>query len=285
VALVRFTVGADPDLLDALADCLLSAGAGALEEGPCSLSAYVDSVELLLGLQGAVVDFRARAAEALPGSSVQEPEISEVAGDWQRAWLEHLVPERLTATFTARPTHAPDAPPDEHTIWLEPGLAFGEGGHASTRLAAQVVERWAQQHRGTRLLDVGTGTGVLSFVALASGMGTAEAIDIDAAAVDLARKNAAHNGMSERIVISDTPLEAVRGTFDLVVANMIAPTLMELGPALVARLAPGGLLVLSGLLCEDAGALCRAFSILGAHEVARHASGDWCCLELGQRSS
>jgi len=279
VTLVRFSVSADPELLDALGDCLLSAGAGALEEGPSSLSVYADSDELVQALEAAVADFRLRVAEALPDLEVLPAEITAVDENWNK-WLEHLAPERLTKVFVARPTSSPDAPPEERTIWLEPSAAFGEGGHASTRLAACAIERQAPNYAGGRLLDVGTGTGVLALLGLSSGLGDAVAIDSDPVAVEAATKNAAHNGLGERCRVSASALATVSDRFDIVVANMLVPTLLELAPLLTARLAPRGVLILSGLLREDADALSAKFSSLGVHETARYTDGDWCALEL-----
>jgi ribosomal protein L11 methyltransferase len=279
VTLVRFSVSADPELLDALADCLLSAGAGALEEGPSSLSVYADSNELVQALEGAVADFRLRVAEALPGLEVLPAEITEVDENWHK-WLDHLVPQTVTPTLVLRPTSCPDVPPGERTIWFEPSPTFGEGAHASTLLAAAAVERHAQRHPGGRLLDVGTGTGVLAFVGLSSGLGDAVAIDSDPVAVESATKNAALNGLGERCRVSASDLATLSDHFDIVVANMIVPTLLELAPLLTSRRAPGGVLILSGLLRDDADALSAAFGALGLREVARYSDGDWCSLEL-----
>jgi ribosomal protein L11 methyltransferase len=279
LTLVRFSVSADPELLDALADCLLSAGAGALEEGPSSLSVYADGPELVQALEEALADFRSRVAEALPGLEVLPAEIAAVDENWNK-WLLYLEPEQLTPTFVARPTTALDAPAGERTIWLEPSPAFGEGGHASTRLAARAVERQAASYPAGCLLDVGTGTGVLAFVGLRSGLGSAVAIDNDPLALEAASANAARNGLSEHCQVSADPLGASNERFDIVVANMIAPTLLELAPQLVARVAAGGVLILSGLLVEDAASLTAAFAELGARELGRHSEGDWCSLEL-----
>jgi len=280
VTVHRFAVSADPDLLDALADCLLSAGAGALEEAPGGLVAYTETPELLAALSEAVTDFRARVEEAGLDLVVEAPEVTPVEVDWNQAWLAHLEPERVTATFVARPTSRTDVVEGESTIWLEPIAAFGEGGHASTRLVAEVVEREGRRKPGRTLLDVGTGTGVLALVGLCSGFASATGIDIEQTAVDAALKNAALNGQSERFVVSGTPLERVEGHFDVVVANMIFPTLVELAPALASHLAPTGLLVISGFLLEDVPELLRIFAALGLRESARSSSGDWCALEL-----
>jgi ribosomal protein L11 methyltransferase len=280
VAAVRFSVSADPDLLDALADCLLSAGAGALEEMPGGLTAYADTPELERALREAVLDFRARVEEAELGLTVEEPEVTVIDADWNQAWLQHLEPEHVTSTFVARPTSRADVPKGERTIWLEPSPAFGEGGHASTRLAAEVIEREAERAPGRSLLDVGTGTGLLALVGLASGFENATGIDIDEAAVEAAKKNAHLNGVADRFTVSGAPLDQVSGRFDVVVANMIVPTLIELAEALRSKVAPTGSLVLSGLLQEDSANLARIFEALGLTARARKTSGDWCVLEF-----
>lgn len=139
-----------------------------------------------------------------------------------------------------------DAEVDERTIVLGPGRAFGDGRHESTRMCLQALAAFAPRG-GFRLLDVGSGTGILSIGAAKLG-GEAFGVDIDAAAVAIAEDNARRSGVEARVRFATT---WPSGTFDLVVANILREVLVELAPRLVARLAPSGTLILSGLVFTD----------------------------------
>jgi ribosomal protein L11 methyltransferase len=137
------------------------------------------------------------------------------------------------------------------TIILEPGRAFGTGLHETTRLVAEVLADRARWVAGAQVLDVGCGSGILSLVALKLGAARVRAIDVDPDAVAVTRENAQRNGAIDRLAADETPLAAVAETFRLVVANIEHRTLLELTAPLASRVAPGGLLVLSGLLAPE----------------------------------
>lgn len=141
-------------------------------------------------------------------------------------------------------------------VRLTAGAAFGAGRHPTTRLALRGIDRALQASgapagRSGRVLDVGTGTGVLAIAALALGMQGGVGIDLDPCAVVEARDNVRLNGMDERIRISDQPLETVAGRFALVTANLRPPTLVRLAGTLRARMQVRGALVVSGMRAEE----------------------------------
>ncbi|WP_437959119.1 50S ribosomal protein L11 methyltransferase [Sorangium sp. So ce119] len=139
-----------------------------------------------------------------------------------------------------------DAEVDERTIVLGPGHAFGDGRHESTRMCLQALASFAPRG-GFRLLDVGSGTGILSIGAAKLG-GEAIGIDIDAAAVAIAADNARRSAVEAHVSFATTWPD---GVFDIVVANILRDVLTALAPLIVDRLAPPGTLILSGLVSTD----------------------------------
>jgi ribosomal protein L11 methyltransferase len=128
------------------------------------------------------------------------------------------------------------------------------------------------------ILDVGTGTGILAIAAAKMGAERVVAIDIDPQAVAIARENLTLNDVAGAILASDTQLSAITGTFDIVVANILAEELARLAAELFSRLKPGGHLLLSGILTEKEDLVVTAFSGLGLTPAASSREGEWSCL-------
>ncbi|HEY1958901.1 MAG TPA: 50S ribosomal protein L11 methyltransferase [Polyangiaceae bacterium] len=178
--------------------------------------------------------------------------IEELVGDaWRDAWKEHFRPFRLCQGLWVRPPWQEHAPKrGEKVLVLEPGRAFGTGLHETTRLVAAAIAMLHRTLPQTSVLDVGTGSGILALTAIALGAKDALGVDNDADAIEVAKENAARNAMSERAAFATTPIARVRGTFGLVLANIEADVLVGMKAALVARVAQGGRLVLSGILAS-----------------------------------
>ncbi len=139
--------------------------------------------------------------------------------------------------------------PGDVVVRIDPGRAFGSGSHPSTRLCLGVLDDLVDP--ASSVLDVGCGSGVLAVAAALLGADPVVAVDVDPVAVAATRDNAAANGMTGRVVASTTPVGEITGTSSVVVANIGAATLVELAGDIVARLAPGGTLVLAGLLTSS----------------------------------
>lgn len=174
--------------------------------------------------------------------------------DWVRLTQSQFAPVEITPTFWIVPTwHEPPAQARE-LIRLDPGLAFGTGTHPTTRMCL----RWIATHpvRGLRVLDYGCGSGILAIAAAKFGATDIDALDIDEAAVVSTRLNAEANGVTLRAGLPD----AARGDYPVVLANILATPLKVLAPLLVARVAPGGSLVLAGILERQAEELSAAYA-------------------------
>lgn len=177
-----------------------------------------------------------------------------VEQDWVRLTQSQFEPVEITADFWIVPTwHEPPAQARQ-IIRLDPGLAFGTGTHPTTRMCL----RWIAQHgvQGQRVLDYGCGSGILAIGAAKHGAHSVNAVDIDEAAVSSTELNALANGVSLQVGLPD---QAV-GHYQTVLANILASPLQVLAPLLCARLAPGGALVLAGILERQADELKSAYA-------------------------
>jgi ribosomal protein L11 methyltransferase len=221
----------------------------------------------------------ARAAlDKLPDA--WSPRVEHVVGDaWRDEWKKHFEPFRICDAIVVTPPWRPyDPASGERVVVLEPGRAFGTGLHETTRLVAAILADHAADLRGAALLDVGCGSGILALVALLLGAESARAIDVDPDATAVTRENAERNGLASRVRADVTPVGALADQYRAVVANIEARTLIELAPALAPRVAPGGMLVLSGILAPDFAPgqlddVRGAYPGLTAEEVRR--DGDW----------
>jgi ribosomal protein L11 methyltransferase len=172
---------------------------------------------------------------------------------WEREWLKDFRPMRFGERLWICP--GGQRPPLDATtdatclIELDPGLAFGTGTHPTTALCLEWLDS-APLH-GTFVVDYGCGSGVLAIAALKLGATAALAIDIDPQALIATRDNAARNQVAGRLTVAD-PEQAPRAHADILLANILAEPLMELAPSFAERVAPGGSVVLSGILRSQA---------------------------------
>jgi ribosomal protein L11 methyltransferase len=209
--------------------------------------------------------------------------LEEVVGDaWRDEWKKHFQPFALCPGVVVRPPwteYEPQA--GERVLELEPGRAFGTGLHETTSLVSGVLCDYASEVSGREVLDVGCGSGILSLAALVFGASSARAIDIDPDAAEVTRENAARNRMAAQVTADTTDVAKVQETYPIVLANIEANVLVPMAPALLARLAPGGMLVLSGLLAPDVvpgqlDTVRAAYAKLPEPEVRR--KGEWVAL-------
>jgi len=167
-------------------------------------------------------------------------------------------------------------------IQIDPGMAFGTGTHATTRLCLEAIERhW----KGGRFLDVGTGTGILAMAAAVLVPGSeVVAIDVDPLAVEIARQNLALNHLTSVRVSQGQPGQHASGDFDVVVANLTAAVITGVLQYLTRAINPSGCLILSGILTEQAADVALELEHSGFITQGRVDSGEWSCLVARARS-
>jgi len=172
-------------------------------------------------------------------------------------------------------------PAGREVLVIEPGMAFGTGQHATTRACLEAIEAAVGTGHVRSALDVGTGSGVLALALARLGVERVVALDTDPAVVPLARANLARNGAA-RVALLAGPLAAVRGRFDLVVANLLADAIVAEAGALARVVGPGGRLVVSGLVAEQLPAVRAAYP--GWRVAETRAEGAWRTLTLVRES-
>ena len=199
--------------------------------------------------------------------------------DWAEGWKQHFTATRFGSRLIIKPTWEEWTPvKDEVVINLDPGMAFGTGSHETTRLCLQAIAELFDHGTHGSLLDVGTGSGILAMAAARLGAAPVLANDIDDEACQVARDNISQNDLESLINVTVEPLEALTGSFDIVIANILAEENVRLAAHLIARLATGGTLLLSGILREKESFVRDGFRGLGLSEPTVTYDADWCCM-------
>ena len=199
---------------------------------------------------------RAAIAGALSRELGGALEIERLADrDWERAWLERFRPMRFGRRLWIRPGGQPIDDPHAVAVDLDPGLAFGTGTHPTTALCLEWLD--GAELTGREVIDFGCGSGILAIAALRLGARHAVGLDHDPQALRASRDNARRNGVAERLTLHGA--DARPAPASLVLANILANVLIELQPRLCALVAPGGELVLSGILAEQAEQVMAAY--------------------------
>lgn len=244
-----------------------AAGAAGLEER--------EGEGLIVYAPAARADAVHAALAAVLGAGAVGAVEPEPPADWPETWKQGLRPVVVSPRLVVRPPGAAHAlAPGQRELLIEPRQAFGTGAHATTALALEALDAELAARPVARVLDVGCGSGVLALAALALGAGQAVACDLDPIAARETRENAAANGLGPLLAFTGSLAALARGRFALVVANMIRRELEPLLAELVARVAPGGALVLSGLLAGERAALEARLLALGARVRAARERSD-----------
>lgn len=292
--LIELIISMGGEHAEALADALLEAGAASVEiEDAWS---DTDDEQPMYGEPGGEPECRAwrrSRLRILADSSVANTVVLEAAReleieppavetrleiadtDWVRETQAQFPPIAIGSRLWIVPSwhSAPD--PEALVIRLDPGVAFGTGTHATTRLCLE----WLDEHAVTnaRVLDYGCGSGILAMAAARFGASDIVGIDIDPRALGAARLNTEANGIRARYT-DPSALDA--GAFDIVLANILSNPLKLLAPALLARVAPGGALVLSGILERQTGDVIAAYAAIDAWFALKpwRSLDGWTCL-------
>jgi ribosomal protein L11 methyltransferase len=226
---------------------------------------------------------------------IPEPSVRRLAEkDWAEAWKEQYHLQRVGNRIVIVPAWEQyQCSGDEVVIRLEPGMAFGTGLHPTTRLCLRALEKHLAA--GSRVLDVGTGSGILAIAAARLGAGQVLALEADRSAVLVARENVAMNGVSGQVDVrhgtlpggmsvpvhfaAGQGLELLQtGQFDLVMINILAPVILSVAPALAARLGSTGRLIVSGLIESQEHDIMNALRARGLQALERYQEKDWVAL-------
>ena len=273
--LVEITLAADDCSAEALADALLEHGA--LSVSIEDANAGTGAEEALYGEPGFALERHAWArsrlrvlveevfADAMLETACAAIQIAPVVEtrmpvrdtDWVRETQSQFGPTRISERLWIVPSW--HQPPDEQAVVvrLDPGIAFGTGTHPTTRLCLAWLDE--TQLHGASVLDYGCGSGLLAITAAKLGAGAVVGVDIDPQALEAARSNSCLNGVDASYTDSHG-LSQSATTFDVVLANILSNPLKLLAPALLARVAPGGFLVLSGILERQSDGVGAAFA-------------------------
>ena len=196
--------------------------------------------------------------------------------DWANNWKQYFKPLPVGRRLLIRPTWEPlENAGGRAVLSIDPGMAFGTGGHDTTRLVLETLEGLVRPD--TALLDVGCGSGILSIAALLLGAESAFGVDIDPLAVKTARENGALNGMEPpRYTLVEGDLaDKVTGQYEVVAANIVADAIIALSPAVPAFLKEGGVYIVSGIIDTREADVTAALAACGFAVRTRHEHGGW----------
>lgn len=227
---------------DAVIAAMFDAGIQGLEESGESLVTHVAGQNLADDVVCAVM-------AASPDARVETSPLPDI--DWSERWKLGIHVQSLGSLFIAPPWLSADLDP-EHTIVIEPGMAFGTGEHATTRGVVRLLQQVIRP--GDRVADLGAGSAVLSIAAAKLGASRVAAIELDHDAIGNAEENVARNGVGDRVTVIEgdaASLLPLVAPVDVITANIISSVLLELLPVIATALVPGGHAILSGILATE----------------------------------
>ncbi|MDR1564243.1 MAG: 50S ribosomal protein L11 methyltransferase [Oscillospiraceae bacterium] len=199
--------------------------------------------------------------------------------DWANNWKSYFKPINIGEKLLIQPTWIEDAPNQGRAILrIDPGMAFGTGGHATTKLCMEALEN--HTHKGAEVLDVGSGSGILSIAALLLGAKAATGVDIDAVAVRTANENAALNGFSQEQCrfVHGNLTEKVSGRFDVVVANIVADVIIYFTPQVAGFMSKNAVFITSGIIDTREAEVLAALEQSGFEVLERKEDAGWVCI-------
>jgi len=288
---LKITIKADPVLVEPISDFLIGIIGAGVETGAMdedsygTVKGYVEQSDPDQATIDSILDrVSSYLIELAVLFSVPEPTFTStiiVEEDWSRSWKEHFKPFSIVPGLVISPVWEEYKPlPGELLIEMDPGMAFGTGHHATTSLSLGFIkEVLVLSDYNQRLLDVGTGTGILGMAAVLFGAGEVLAIDNDPDAVAAAKENVVRNRLHESMLVTLASLATLEGSFHVVVANIIHDVLVELSADLTRLTADEGVLILSGILVgEQVESVVTLFTKSGFSLRKEEVSGEWAAL-------
>jgi ribosomal protein L11 methyltransferase len=253
--------------------------------GPITVRAYLEANDQLEGTRQKLEEslYYLGMIQPLPPATYRQ--IADQ--NWMEAWKQHYKPILIGERLVVLPNWMESPVPSRVSIKIDPGMAFGTGTHPTTQLSLELMEEIFAARRPSRAIDVGCGSGILSIAALKLGAASALGVDIDAGSILNARENAGNNSIGDELTLGvGSVQEILAGRFPfrqapLVMANILAPVIIRLFDAGLADLIEeGGVIVLSGILQEQAHSVVEAARARGLRMNAQRQAGDWVALTM-----
>lgn len=272
----EFTLSVPDESKDALLARMSDMGClGSFERGGKVMAYFEDSHDIIK-LRDAVKSFSDVLADSglNGGFSFEYQYLSE--RDWNESWKKRFVPIDVGENLSILPPWEKSSH-GRIALIIDPGMAFGTGHHETTRMCLSFIEKVARFSAKGSFLDVGTGTGILAIAASYLGYERVVAVDIDPLAVDASKRNVGLNGLSN-IDIQEGTISNVRGSFDVIGANLMSEVLVKIAPELSSRLNDRGVSVLSGMLTGQEKEVIGAAEHAGLRVVEEVHDGRWVSL-------
>ena len=198
--------------------------------------------------------------------------------DWAECWKKYYKPLKIGRNIVIKPSWEDYCPKEgDIVVAIDPGMAFGTGTHESTAMCIELLEKYT--FKGSRVIDVGCGSGILSVVAAKLGAGIVEAYDLQAEAVDITRENARLNGV-DRVVRAERAnlLDAAKDRADIIVSNIVADVIIKMSLQAARHLKPGGIFIASGIIRDRRGEVYTSLEYYGMSVVEETRRGEWIAL-------
>lgn len=201
--------------------------------------------------------------------------------DWQNAWKQYYHAMEIGRRLAIVPGWE-TYETDRTVITMDPGMAFGTGTHETTSLCLETLDELVKG--GERVLDIGTGSGILAIAALKLGAARAEGVDIDPMCVRTAGENAQRNGVADRFTVLVGDLsDKASGTYDLITANIVAAAILSLAPAVPALMKDGGRFIASGIIDERREEVLAGLEAAGLRPLEVKEKRGWVCILCGKK--
>ena len=256
-----------------------------IDESILNADKTVASVSVYLPAERSVAESVAFLRERFRAIGL-EPVRLETVGvreeDWANSWKAYYKPVRAGRRLVIVPAWENyEASPDDIVVRMDPGMAFGTGTHETTRLVLGLLERYTKP--GCRMLDVGTGSGILAICASRLGAGECFAYDLDPMAVCVARENVRESGLTNiHCGESDLLRQVDRSRpYDLICANLVADIILRMIPDLAPLMHRDSVLLASGIICARSQEVISRFSEYGFRILEQPTENDWCALAIG----
>jgi len=278
---IEIQISAHPELVERLIAIMSQLGFEGFWEDESLLKCYISATRWNPALANEV---RTTVTRMQLSSTTPRPVITvRVIEDrnWNEDWETTIAPIRVTDRIVIKPTWQEFSPsPGDLVITIDPKMSFGTGYHESTRLVLRLMEQ--HLHAGCRLLDVGTGTGILAIAGLKLGATLAVAVDVDEWSYENALENSRLNHVEDSLtVVRGDMMSVAAGSFDLILANIQLNVIAPLLPAMKARMTGAGVLLLSGLLLDDRDDLLGRLSEQGLVIREEMRENEWMAVAVG----